>query len=349
MSDLHTTDGDRRLATPAPVRLVHNDRLGAAEAIAAEDFTELLASRDDIRRSFAENGDLCWTVQTWCRLREMGIGGIELATEAAEGRINLAKAKSWSRRGAAPALFQVSIQADYPRILWAQFHIQQNADQLCDDAALQYLWPQAGIVPRNRGREGVRRVGFLGNIGGNLASSTQEWSEALAGRGFEFVAPEPDRWHDYSDLDVVIGLRSFGRSRHSRKPANKLVNAWIAGVPFIGGNDSAFSQVGTAGVDHLLAHDRDEAIEQIVRLSEEPDLYRALVSAGRKQARRFTVDIIAAQWVAMLEGPIAARYREWEARRSAEARRTWLLGQAQKGLDLGKAAARRVLGRTTEA
>ena len=349
MSALHITDGERTLATPAPVRFVHNDRFGAAEAIAAEDFTALLASRDDIRRSFAENGDLCWTVQTWCRLREMGIGGIELATEAAEGRINLAKAKSWSRRGADPALFQVSIQADYPRILWAQFHIQQNADQLCDDAALQYLWPQVGIIPRDTQREGVRRVGFLGNIGGNLASSTQEWSEALAARGFEFVAPEPDRWHDYSDLDVVIGLRSFGRSRHSRKPANKLINAWIAGVPFIGGNDSAFSQVGTAGVDHLLAHNRDEAIEQIARLSEEPDLYRALVSAGRKQARRFTVEAIAAQWVEMLEGPVAARYREWEARQTAEARRTWLLGQAQKGLDLGKTGARLVLGRATEA
>ncbi|MBX7539819.1 glycosyltransferase family protein [Qipengyuania sphaerica] len=349
MSEVQITKGERMLDTPAPVRFVHNDRFGAQEAIASEDFGKLLEVRPDILRSFAENGDLCWTVQTWCRLRDMDVGGIEIATRPAEGRINLAKSKTLSRSGANPALFQVSIQADYPRILWAQFHIQQNADQLCEDSALQYLWPQAGIIPRDPDRRGVKRVGFLGSIEGNLASSVDDWSQLLARRGIEFVARDPSRWHDFSDLDVVIGLRSFGHSRHSRKPANKLINAWIAGVPFIGGSDSAYSQAGTAGVDHLLAHNREEVASQVDRLCNHPELYDELVEAGRHKTRKFSIERLASQWVGMLEGPIAARYREWEANLSRERRRTRIMGTAQSAIDIGKSAARKLLGRNTEA
>ena len=349
MSGCTVSAGERELATPAPVRFVHNDRFGATEAIASADFDALLAERPDILRSFAENGDLCWTVQTWCRLRDMGVGGIEIATEPAAGRINLAKSKTLSRRGADTDLFQVSIQADYPRILWAQFHIQQNSDLLCDDGALQCLWPQTGIVPRDPGRKNVERVGFLGKLDGNLAGSAEEWTRLLAARGLEFVAREPERWHDFGDIDIAIGLRSFGHARHSRKPANKLINAWLAGVPFVSGNDSAFAQVGTSGIDHLLAHTMEEAMAQIDRLRSDPVLYAEIVEAGRRKAEAFSNARIAAQWVALLEGPVSARYREWAAHRPRERRRVYALGAAQGALDLGKRMARSILGRRSEA
>ena len=348
MSDYQVTQGDRRLDTPVPVRFVHNDRFGAAEAIAGDDFNALLAERPDILASFSENGDLAWTVQTWCRLRDFGVGGIEIATQPAAGRINLSKSKTLSRRGSDPDLFQVSIQADYPRILWAQFHIQQNADQLCEDSTFIYHWPQAGIVSRNADRTAVERVGFLGSLGGNLAAGEARWHEMLARRGLEFVARSPDRWHDFSDIDIAIGLRSFGYARHSRKPASKLVNAWLAGVPFIGGSDSAFSQVGTVGIDHLVAHNFEEALSQIDRLRSDPVLYAAIVAAGHARARRFSFERIAAQWVEMFEGPIAARYRQWEARLPAERRRTRVMSAAQRLLDTAKAGGRLVLGREVE-
>lgn len=349
MSDVTISDGTRMLDTPAPVRFVHNGRFGAAEAVAGDDFDALLAARPDILRSFAENGDLAWTVQTWCRLRDQGIGGIELAREPAAGRINLSKSKTLSRRGSDPGLFQVSIQADYPRILWAQFHIQQNADLLCEDGGLIHHWPQAHIVPRDPARGAVRRVGYLGNIASNLAADEGSWSRALASQGLEFVAREPEKWNDFSDLDIVIGLRSFGHKRHSRKPPSKLFNAWIAGVPFIAGSDSAFAQVGTAGIDHLVAHNFEETISQIERLRSDPALYREIVAAGRRQARRYSFPLIGAQWVDLLEGPIAARYREWQAHLPREKRRVRALGAAQALVDTGKSMGRKLLGRKAEA
>lgn len=348
MSDCTATTGPRRLQTPAPIRFVHNDRFGAREAIAAEDFDALLANRPDILRSFSENGDLCWTVQTWCRLRGAGYRDVEIATSPASGRINIAKAKTLSRSGVRPDLFQVSIQADYPRVLWAQFHIQQNADLLCDDAAFQYLWPQAGIIPRAPGRRGVRRIAFLGNVQGNLAGSEDEWTRSLEERGLEFVARPPDRWGDFSDIDVAIGLRSFGSARHSRKPANKMINAWIGQVPFIGGADSAFAQAGTAGIDHLLATNLEEAMLQIDRLRSDPDLYRALVDAGIRKAEEFTVEKLTGQWVALLEGPVSARFRQWAAHPGREQARARAFGVAQTGYDFAKAIARSALRRGYE-
>ncbi len=349
LSDVHTTMGARALDTPVPVRFVHNDRYGAQEAIADDDFDALLASRDDIRASFSENGDLAWTVQTWCRLRDQGVGGIELATEPAAGRINLAKSKTLSRRGADTALFYVSIQADYPRILWAQFHIQQNADLLCEDGGLIHHWPQAGLIPRDPSRDTVERVGFLGNFTGNLAGSAEDWSSRLSAEGLDFVAHEPERWHDFSDIDVAIGLRSFGNRRHSRKPPSKLFNAWIAGVPFIGGSESAFAQVGTAGIDHLVAHTQDEAVAQIARIRNDSGLYADIVAAGHEKAQQYSFARIASQWVDLLEGPVAARYREWAAYPGREKRRTAALSAAQGTIDLGKFMARKLLGREVEA
>ena len=348
MSDCIVSTGSRELATPVPVRFVHNDRFGAAEAIASDNLDELFEKRPDILASFAENGDLCWTVQTWCRLRDSGISGIEIATSPAEGRINLAKAKTLTRHGPHPQIFHVSIQAEYPRVLWAQFHIQQNADLLCDDGAFQFLWPQAGIIPRDRSRTAVRRVGFLGNASGNLAASDEEWTRLFAERGFEFVARGPERWHDFSDIDVAIGIRSFGNARHSRKPANKMINAWLGRVPFIGGADSAFAQAGTAGIDHLLATNRDELLRQVERLRDDEALYRSLVAAGSRKAAEFSVPHLAEQWTALLEGPVSARYRQWSAHRRSEASRVRAFGFAQSGIELAKAVGRKILRRGYE-
>ena len=114
-------------------------------------------------------------MQAWCRLRDVVVCEIEIAAEPAEGRINVSKSTALSRRGPDPKLFQVSLQADCPRVLWAQFHIQQNTDLLCEDGAPQCPWPQAAIVPRDKKRKGVKRIGFFGKLDGNLAGAAKQW------------------------------------------------------------------------------------------------------------------------------------------------------------------------------
>lgn len=349
MTEILTSCGPRSLRTPVPVRFVHNDRFGAAEAARSEDLDALLAQRGDILAAFAENGDLCWTVQTFCRLREAGYGGIELATEPASGRINLSKAKTLSRRGWRPGTFDVSIQADYPRVVWAQFHLQQNRDLEGHHSAFVPLWPQAGLTPRDAERMAIERAAFIGKVDGNLAGGVARWKAMLQGSGIEFVAPPPGAWHDLSAIDVVVALRSFDGRRHSRKPANKLVNAWRAGVPFIGGADSAYSQAGSPGVDYLQARSPAEVLAQLERLRHDPGLYRALVEAGRKRSSEYSVPNLVHAWLRALEGPVAARYLAWAAHPRQERLRSQLMGAAQSGLDAAKAVGRRLLRRAHEA
>ncbi len=346
--DVTVSRGPKALDLPVPLRFVHMERPGWREAVAAEDFDELMQADPAARTAFALGGDLLWTVQTWCRLRGAGYGGIELAARPAPGRINLAKSKVWSRLGRPRDCFAVSIQADYPRIAWAQFHLQQNRDLVGPNGAYQTLWPQAAILPRDPARRAVRRVGFLGKVGGNLALGEGEWTRLLAGHGLEFVARPPERWHDFSDIDIALGIRDFSRRPHSSKPPNKLLNAWLAGVPFVGGTDSAFRQVGTPEVDYLRAASLDEAVAALIRLRDGADLRDRMVAAGRRQVAGFTAKAIIREWVANCEGPIARRYREWAANRGREAVRGHLTGAAQAALDSAKAVARTLLRRGYE-
>lgn len=55
----------------------------------------------------------------------------------------------------------------------------------------------------------------------------------LVDRGAEF-------WSDCSDVDVVLGLRSFGRVKFDTKPPTKLINTWLAVALFIRGRDPAY-------------------------------------------------------------------------------------------------------------
>lgn len=340
--------GPKTLDLPAPLRFVHMERPGWREAVTAQDFDALMRADPDAREAFALGGDLLWTVQTWCRLRDAGYGGIELAARPAPGRINLAKSKVWSRLGRPKDCFAVSIQADYPRVAWAQFHLQQNRDLAGKNSAYQSLWPQAAIIPRNPARREVRRVGFLGKVGGNLALGEAEWARLLAGHGLEFVARTPAQWHDFSDIDIALGIRDFSQRPHSHKPPNKLMNAWLADVPFVGGTDSAFRQVGTPDVDYLRVTSVEEAVTTLVRLRDDADLRRRMVEAGRRRVADFTTDAITREWVSNCEGLIAQRYREWAAHPTREAVRGQLLGSAQTAVDSAKAVARTILRRGYE-
>lgn len=347
--DVTVSEGPRRLALPAPVRFVHMERPGWREAVAVADFDALMRDSPAALEAFSLNGDLLWTVQTWCRLRDAGYGGVELAARPAPCRINLAKSKVWSRLGRPRGCFAVSIQADYPKVLWAQGHIQQNRDLEGPDNLYQTLWPQAAIIPRDPARRGVRRVGFLGKADGNLALGEAEWTAHLARLGLEFVAHPPSRWHDFSDLDIALGIRDFSIRRHPHKPPNKLLNAWIAGVPFIGGSDSAFTQVGSPGRDYLRAMNLAETLTALERLRDDPALYGSLIAAGREKAQAFTTDAILGEWIANLEGPVAQRYRQWATAPGREARRSLMRGAAQQAIDGAKRIGRTLLGREFEA
>ena len=143
-------------------------------------------------------------------------------------------------------IFLVGVVADGIPHPACHFHILQNAKHAARLPRSTYLphWPQPGLITRKRERgDRFENVYFFGDPP-NLAPELRDpsFSDSLRERlGLNLVIAGSDRWHDYSEADCVIAIRELGTSGFLGKPATKLYNAWMAGVPFIGGGDSAFA------------------------------------------------------------------------------------------------------------
>jgi hypothetical protein len=287
----------------------------------------LVRAGGDLERLISGTG-LCWLIVTHARLRERGETNIALTNTVDPHAINVAHADTIVP-GHSPfpdigSAFVVSVRGEFGQRFFAQYEIVQNCRQEGRRAAYLTHWPQPGLIGRRGPPTAVRRVAFVGQVRPNLVADPAKWARALAARGYEFVAPDRD-WHDLSSYDVIVGLRSFDRGGHDRKPPSKLINAWHAGIPFIGGHDSAFSQVGIPEEDYLLAASFEEVLSQLDRLATDSQLRERIVSNGRHKSLQYGNEAIAGQWRDLLDGPIAERFEAWRRRPAVERARSALL------------------------
>ena len=332
------------IKTSAPVNFVYRTAFDVSAALAAADIEHHIAQDAERRCLFAgTRADLNMIALTFLHLRSAGYGNITLSRHPAAGLINVVHSHHLRAFGHDPRRFDVCIRGDYPARPWAQFHIVQNEDQLGGpNSAVLRLWPQPRIVPRNATRTAFQRIGYLGQLEKNLAGDAAFWRALLAPQGFAFVVKDADAWHDYDDLDAVIAIRRFGRHRFSDKPPSKLINAWIAGVPFIGGSDSAYEQVGTLDTDYLLATTPDGVLVALQSLRDDEGLRTRLVANGRRKAQAFSREAIINHWVDVLEGAVEQRYRAWSRRPGQERLRSKALALGDWMYDSAKAGARKV-------
>jgi hypothetical protein len=224
-------------------------------------------------------------------------------------------------------LFLVCVKPDRREHTWAHSYIVQNSrDAIFSTAkgrnrtSVLPMWPQPGLIQRDPAREVTCRnivyAGRDGNLAPELRSS--EWAARLAAAGFEW-SPRPfERWHDASDADVIVGVRSFAK-HHIRdpvfdvdsKPPSKLINAWLAGVPAVLGVESAFRGVREHDLDYLEVTTQDELMAALERLRADPALYRAMVDHGRRRAAAFTQEALIAAWIRTLSVDVGERHNAW--------------------------------------
>jgi len=130
---------------------------------------------------------------------------------------------------AARGQFIAAVAADFLPHPGAQFQILQNkahAQRLPGSGFMPH-WPQPGLIPRHPDRgERFETAAFLGdrsNLPPELADplfTARLWEKT----GLRFEIRDNTRWHDYSDVDLVIAIRDFSSARHLHKPATKLYN-----------------------------------------------------------------------------------------------------------------------------
>lgn len=271
----------------------------------------------DFSRSDLSRSDLGWCLQAYSILSKRKKIPVQISNHLVKGSINIVHSAQLYEllRNTSPAYFIVSVQADFPRRAWAQYHIVQNAAQILHETSMVPFWPQPKLISRNPVRKGVKTVAYAGQVfNGNLVSTEKEWKELFAVHGLDFITLSSGVWHDLSEVDVLIGIRSFDSNPHDSKPASKLINAWHANIPFIGGYDSAYMQIGVPGEDYLIAKTQQEAVDNVLKLRDDSNLYQKLVLNGKIKSIRYTNETIAARWEQILTGPATERYHLWQSR-----------------------------------
>lgn len=271
-------------------------------------------SLEDIKLSehtFFTSSERAWIIQTYLHLKSFSsliICSDELMLDA----INVVHCDEMLKNLDIDNHFIVSIVADRRVHLSGNLAIVQNYDQITSrkDHWIMH-WPQTNLLSSTRNdKECVFRIGFLG-LEKNSINLKDIVNRSKYQNKIEVVYRGPGEWHDYSDLDAVVAIRNFS-SKHSQKPPTKLVNAWRAGVVFIGGNDSAYEQIGIPGFNYIKCQSPDELVSQIDRLVECSEQRFEIVIAGKESAMQFTDSKIASHWLDFFEKIGSHEFECWQ-------------------------------------
>jgi hypothetical protein len=264
-----------------------------------------------------KRGERAWVLQTYLRLAAAG-WPVELTGEPpADGLVVFhSKHRKWlvAHAKALRHAILVGIRGDLHSPLVADFEVLQNAC-LADGRKLFHVphWPQPGLVPRDPARgDAIRRIAYKG-FARNLATEfgARRWLGYLAARGLEweyaaaeFAGPATDDlrlgWHDFRSVDLVLAVRPPSRRLHPGKPATKLINGWLAGVPALLGPEIAYRQLRRSPSDYVEVRSVDQAIESIERLLADRRLYGAMREQCTARAAALTPQSWIDAWTALL-------------------------------------------------
>lgn len=280
---------------------------------------KVVENNKELAAKIFAQGELTWCLQTYLNLSKSGSLDIICSNKLLTDRINIIHSDTLLNLKGKDTHFIVCVQADYPRRHWSQYHIVQNKNQLQLNTSYVPHWVQPGLIQRDPRRTKVKTVAYAGQtFNKNLAGTVENWKRILEPYEIEFITLSNDSWHNLSSIDVLIGIRSFDSNPYNNKPPSKLFNAWHAGIPFIGGFDSAYRQVGTPGKDYIRVKTQQEALNAILRLQKDSDYYTQFVENGKNKAREFTEETITKAWEDMLMNQVFPRYNLWKSRSSYE-------------------------------
>lgn len=273
-----------------------------------------------------------WLFQTWAELGDSIDSAVVTELPTSGAIITLSNLLPEGFR-ASTHQFVAAVVADFLPHPGAHIQIVQNAAhaQRLRGSVFMPHWPQPNLIKRNALRKDrFERAAFFGdpsNLLPELADPRFE-SRLESETGVRLEIRGADRWHDYSDVDLVLAIRDFSKARHLHKPATKLYNAWLAGVPLIGGGDSAYAAEARAGSDYLVVHSAEECIHLVKQLRDNPVLRDSIVKSGQKKSAARSRDAVRKMWGDFCSGTLPERIKQWDRKSPLEKRLFWA---AQKG------------------
>jgi hypothetical protein len=268
-----------------------------------------------------------WLYQTWAELRTLCECSLVTKLPTSGIIITLSNLLPEGFR-ASSSQFVATVVADFLPHTGAHLQIIQNAAHArrLPGSVFMPHWPQPNLIPRDPLRgDRLETAAFFGDPSNLLTElADPHFASRLRNEtGVELEIRGADRWHDYSDVDLVLAVRDFSRSRHLHKPATKLYNAWLAGVPLIGGSDSAYAAEAEAGSDYLAAHSTEDCIRLVKELRDIPSLRNRIVESGQKKSASRSRDAVRNKWRDFCVVELPERLRQWERKSLLEKRFFW--------------------------
>ncbi len=208
----------------------------------------------------------------------------------------------------------IVVRADVPLAVsppsFARCEIMPNRASIVDPRTQRWvpLLPQRGMVARDPERGGsIGTLAYKG-YGFNVPAELRDRSflEALAACGVRLALDtEPPTWPDFRTADVALCLRRINDAwddpRHLRKPATKLVNAWVAGAIPLVAPQAAYLELVRPGDDALVVAGPVDVVDAVRRLTRDDDLVARLQAGGAERAQEFTAAHVLDAWEAVFD------------------------------------------------
>ncbi|MEJ1237908.1 hypothetical protein WBG78_07265 [Chryseolinea sp. T2] len=133
-------------------------------------------------------------------------------------------------------------------------------------------WPQPGLIPRlpERGYE-IKNVGFVGHAQNlPIELRTSAWQSRCEELKVNFqIVSEASKWADFSQMDLILAMRSFDKRPYYNKPFLKITNALFAGVPVVASSESSHLYLkNVKRVDFPIADSVEELVTVIKSVKE---------------------------------------------------------------------------------
>jgi hypothetical protein len=301
----------------------------------ADGIEALPASTEDYwpwisRHRKAGEGKYSWTLQTYLHLRDAGFD-CEIVHRFPDSGIVVAHRDFLPVfLRPRPGVFLVCLKPDRRAHTWSHYYVVQNPRDAIfrvsgssNLASVLFSWPQPGLIPRSPARGATCRNVVYAGRDANLATEllAPAWAARLERAGFAWQRKPLERWHDFSESDIVVAARSFDARNFTNpiysvdsKPPMKLINAWLAGVPAVVSVESAFRGVREHDLDYLEVKSEDELAAALARLRDDPALYRAMVAHGRARAVAFDIEAVRKAWMRALTVELKGRHEAWKRR-----------------------------------
>jgi hypothetical protein len=254
---------------------------------------------------------MLWTLRTYLELKdnfecaltdEIPQKGI---TFFFRGSINLAQKPNKDQ-------FWICMVADASWHPYSHVNLFQNHSSLSKYPGSFFIrhWQQLSIVKSKSINSIPQNIYYFGDAV-NLAPElrSEDWRSFTDANGFVFKIPPLSTWNDYSDIDVMIGIRGFDNNQYLNKPSSKLINAWRANVVFIGGSDSAYAYERKTEFDYISVKTYEDLKDALLNLRNDPDLFNKCRQQSVKCAERFPEAFFREQWINLIENNIAPLYQ----------------------------------------